>query len=503
MMINDLSCPVQEGGDFFCSDLPTRPRPEAGPILVAGASGYVGGRLASELSVRGYRVKAMVRGGAVPQAPLGPKAETVVAEATDGDSLKKALTGVDTAFYLIHSLHHCPKGEADRDRQTAEIFRWAAQETGVRRIIYLGGLGEVRCPSSPHLSARSAVAEELRRGSVPVTVLRAGLIIGSGSAAYEIVSGLVKRLPVVFIPPWANNPVQPIGIRDTVKYLVGALEVEETAGGDYELGGPEVLTFEQMLRITAEILRTRTLFVPFFFSSIPLFSYPLSLLTPVPNAISRCLLEGLRGDLTVHDPAIRRLIPFEPLSFKETLLRAMTREEQDRVHTRWSDAYPPAHALAIKLAELKGETTYRARYSLPTEKEAESLFRSLCRLGGKEGWFHANWMWRLRGFVDRVFLGVGLVRGRKSPTQLSVNDVVDFWRVEDLRVPERLLLRAEMKLPGKAWLEFRIEEEKGRRLSVTAYYDTHTFWGRLYWYLFLPFHHFLFTNLLKEIERRS
>lgn len=474
-----------------------------GPILVAGASGYIGGRLTTELSARGYQVRAMVRGKVDP-ASWGPQVETVVAEALDPDSLKKAMAGIDTAYYLIHSLHLCPKEGAVRELQTARVFQRVAENQGVRRIIYLGGLGEVRNPRSPLLSGRMAVAEGLRQGAVPVTILRAGLIIGSGSAAYEILSGLVKRLPLVFIPPWARNPVQPIGIRDTVKYLVGALEAEETTGKDYELGGPEVLTFEGMLKTASKVFQTRTLFAPFFFSSIPLFTYPLSLLTPVPHAISRCLLEGLQGNLTVRDAAIRRIIPFQPLSFKETLIRAMTREEQDRVHTRWSDAYPPAHALAIKLAELKGETTYQARYELSSEKEAESLFRSLCRIGGKEGWFHGNWMWRLRGFVDRVFLGVGLVRGRKSPTHLSVNDVVDFWRVEDLKAPERLLLRAEMKLPGRAWLEFRIQEEgKGRRVSVTAYYDTQTLWGRLYWYLFLPFHHFLFTRLLQAIEKKS
>ena len=234
------------------------------------------------------------------------------------------------------------------------------------------------------------------------------------------------------------------------------------------------------------------------------YTYPVSLLTPVPNTITRYLLEGLKNEVIVQDDSIKKLIPFEPISYQEAIIRAMSREEQDRVHTRWSDAYPPAHVLALKLHELHGQVTYGTRYSLLTPKGSTALFRSISRIGGKEGWFHGNWLWRIRGMLDRILLGVGSIRGRKSHTYLEINDVVDFWRVEDLKQAERLLLRAEMKLPGKAWLEFHIREEEGqRRLSVVAYYDTHTLWGRVYWYIFLPFHHFLFKNLLKAIEKRS
>lgn len=503
-MIPYLESPVQDSQEFFCFDLPTKPRPGTGKILVTGASGYIGGRLVSELLARGYQVRVMVRGAPASNRNLWPDAEMVIAEATDPVHLRLALEEIDMAYYLIHSLHLCPKDTPSSDLKAATAFRTVAEEKQIKRIIYLGGLGDIRNPFSPHLEGRMEIAKELRRGTIPVTVLRAAFIIGSGSASYEIISHLVKKLPIIFIPPWAKNRLQPIGIRDVIKYLVGSLEVPETAGRDFELGGQDILTFDQMLRILAEVLNINTLFIPFFFSYLPLYTYPLSLLTPVPNTITQCLMEGLKREVVIQNDSIKGLVPFEPISYKEAIIRAMSREEQDRVHTRWSDAYPPAHVLAVKLHELHGQVAYGARYSLLTPKGSAALFRSISRIGGREGWFHGNWMWRIRGMLDRILLGVGSIRGRKSHTYLEINDVVDFWRVEDLKQAERLLLRAEMKLPGMAWLEFHIREEEGqRRLSVVAYYDTHTLFGRIYWYLFLPFHHFLFKNLLKEIEKRS
>ena len=201
---------------------------------------------------------------------------------------------------------------------------------------------------------------------------------------------------------------------------------------------------------------------------------------------------------------IKKVLPFETKSYKEATLRALSREEQDRVYTRWSDAYPPAHEIAIKLHELGETPTYASSYSLYTRKSAASVFQSICRIGGKEGWFNSNWMWRFRGMMDRIFMGVGTSRGRKSSSNLEVNDVIDFWRVEDYRLNKRLLLRAEMKLPGRAWLEFRIDQEDlGNRLFVNAYYQTRSIIGKIYWYMFLPFHVFIFQDLIRGIEKRS
>jgi uncharacterized protein YbjT (DUF2867 family) len=506
-MIDDDRAAVTEAAteeSLLCRDLPTKSDPGVGPILVTGARGYIGGRLVPELLARGYRVRRMVRGHSQPFRDARPGAEDVIADALDPASLRRALEGIDVAYYLIHSMQLGPSEFAEADAKAAENFRLAAELAGVRRIIYLGGLGDARSELSTHLRSRMEVARELQAGPVPVTILRAAIIIGSGSASYEIIKNLVVRLPVILVPRWARTLCQPVSIRDVVKYLVGALEAPATAGGTYDIGGNEVMTYREMMETVASVLHRRRLFVPFPLASLRMFAYAAGLLTPVPAPITISLLGGLKNDVICENDEIRRLIPFETISFREALARALTREEQDRVHTRWSDAYPPAHELAITLAEIEDLPKYSAHYSMATDRDAPSLFASICRIGGKEGWFHGNWMWRLRGELDRIIMGVGTGRGRKRSGELQEQDVVDFWRVERLRAGRRLLLRAEMKLPGKAWLEFTIEPEgSGNRLSITAWYRTRSLFGKLYWYAFLPFHEFIFRGLLRQIEERS
>jgi uncharacterized protein YbjT (DUF2867 family) len=445
----------------------------------------------------------MVRGSARSFQDHWPGAEVVEAEALDRESLERALAGVEVAYYLIHSLLLGPKRFAAADVEAAVNFRRAAEAQGVKRIIYLGGLGDLRASRSPHLQSRMRVARELS-GGPPVTILRAAIIIGSGSASYEIIRHLVGRLPLILIPPWAKNRCQPIAVRDVIKYLVGALETPETAGRSFDIGGPDVMSYEVMLRTFADIIRSRVIFLNAPVSSIGVFSYLASLITPVPAPITRALMEGLRDEVVVRDDAALDLVSFSRLDFREAVLRALTREEQDKVYTRWSNAYPPLHHLALRLHELADGPTYTATHSLVSDKSAAALFKSVSRVGGKSGWFHNNWMWRMRGAVDRVLAGVGTARGRRSQSSLTVDDVVDFWRVEDIQPDRRLLLRAEMILPGRAWLEFTIKEENGqRRLAVTASFQTRSRFGRLYWYAFLPFHHSIFQGLIEQIEKRA
>jgi len=490
--------------ELFCNELSSQPVPSIGTVLVTGAMGYVGGRLAPELQARGYRIRLFVRA-----APVGEDrwhgAEVVVGDAADRAALDNALRGIHTAYYLMHSMLLGSKDLVAREAANARNFREMAEKNGVQRIIYLGGLGDVRTFLSSHLQSRMLVAKELQSSTaVATTVLRAAIIIGSGSASYEIIHHLVKRLPVILLPHWTRTRCQPISIRDIIRYLVGSLEVAETAGGSFDIGGTDVLTYGAMMRTLANILGKRRLFLRPLFSSVRFYSYFTGLLIPVPAPIVRCLMESLRNDVVCEDNRIREILPFTPLSYRESIVEAMSREEQDAVHTRWSDSYPPAHEFAIKLHELKEAPRYSRAYSLLTDKKSTALFRSICRIGGKEGWFHVNWMWRLRGMLDSMLMGVGAARGRRSSSTLRVNDVIDFWRVEALAPDRRLLLRAEMKLPGRAWLEFRIDpEDKKNRLSVQAYYDTRTWLGRIYWYTFQPFHWYIFEKLLIQIEKRS
>ncbi len=489
---------------YYCHDLPTLPDPSIGKVLVSGASGYIGGRLVPELLIRGYQVRLMVRAASPEYDEQWPGAEVVVGDSLDMESLKRAMDGIDTAYYLIHSLLMGPKKFTETEQLSAANFRKAAEEKGVKRIIYLGGLGDVRTELSPHLHSRFKVGEELKKGKVPVTILRAALIIGSGSSSYEIIKYMVRFFPVMFIPWWLCTKCQPISVRDVVKYLVGALENQEFSGRSFDIGGTQILSYQKMLSNVAKLHKLNRIFIPFPFLNMGFYSYVTSLITPVPAPITRCLMEGLKNDVVCQNNDILDILPFKRMSFEESIVYAMNRDEQDRIYTRWSNAYPPAHELAIKLHELGDTPLYTTMYSLKTTKKASALFRSICRVGGKEGWFSNNWMWYLRGLIDRISLGVGISRGRRSQSSLNVNDVIGFWRVEDIRPNERLLLRAEMKLPGRAWLEFTIREVEGlRELSVIPFYDTNTIFGKIYWYVFMPFHEIIFNDLIKQIEKRS
>lgn len=490
--------------DYFCNDLPTSPKPELGKILVTGGTGYIGGRLVPELINRGYTLRVMVRGDADLYHERWPEAEVVSADALNYGQLLTALEGIDVAFYLIHSLALGPKHFDSADVKAASNFSRAAKARKLKRIIYLGGLGEINEELSMHLKSRLTVADVLKKGTVPTTFLRAAIIIGSGSASYEIIEHLVRNCPVIFVPRWAKTRCQPIAIRDVIKYLVGCLETPETENKVFDIGGQDILTYEIMLKTLSDIYKIKRRFIHVPISNVKLYSYFASLLTPVQAPIVYCLMESIHCDVVCQNSAIKSYVPFEPITYKEALVRALSRIERDKVATRWTDSYPPAHELAIVLRELAEPVKHLGSYSILSDQNSKALFQSVCMIGGKKGWFNSNLLWRIRGWLDTILLGVGAHRGRRSSYDLRINDVIDFWRVEDMKKDKRLLLRAEMRLPGLAWMEYLIEPiGKKNRLTVNAYFHTKSPWGDLYWYIFLPFHAFIFSDLVKQIEKRS
>jgi uncharacterized protein YbjT (DUF2867 family) len=489
---------------LFCKDLPTSPNPDKGLILVTGATGYIGGRLVPELLARKYRVRVMVRSFSPDYVMRWPGSEVVEADALNLEELIIALKGVDTAYYLIHSLLLGQKKFEKTDIQATLNFRIAAENQKIKSIIYLGGLGDINTQLSPHLKNRTLVGEKLSQGPIPVTILRAGMIIGSGSASYEILSNLVKNSPIFFIPKWARTKSQPIALRDVIKYLVGVLELDETKGREFDIGGTSILTYDEKLVKLSQLLGKKRLFFPALITTPGLYGYLASLLTPVPGPITKVLVRGCKNEVVCQNDDIRELIKFEPLSFEEALKKVLLREQKDDITSRWSDSFPHSLKAPLKLTQINPLPKYNSTYCLLTHKQPSELFKSFCGIGGKRGWFHSNWMWRLRGMIDRLFLGVGSSRGRRSYSELRVNDSVDFFRVENIIKDKLLLLRAEMMLPGKAWLEFIIDTNEGlNKLTITAYFQSKGFWGYLYWYFFLPFHFYLFKKLIRKIEDKS
>ncbi len=486
----------------YCKDLPTVPNPGIGVVLVIGATGYIGGRLVPELIGRGYKVRVVVRAYSAEYPDRWPGAELIVVDATKTDQLKKALDNVSVAYYLIHSMMVAKKRFMSSEERIVRNFREVAEEMEVRRIIYLGTQGIEGVELKGRYKNRIKVGEILMQGKVPVTILRTPLTIGSGSASFEILNHLVNKYPVLFVPAWINKQCRPIGIRDLIKFLVGVLEIQDTSGNIYHIGGKEVLSYREMLKIMAGVLNKRRLLLPSPITSIRVHSYFISLLTPVPAQISAYILRGIGNEVVMNEATIYKYLDFDTIPFKEALQRALSHEQQDTITTRWSDAYPPAHELSVKLTELSEKPKYLSKNSILTEKGAPDIFQSICQIGGNHGWFNTNWLWRMRGLIDRVFLGVGTLRGRRSVSTLRVNDVIDFWRVEDMISDKKLLLRAEMILPGKAWLEFQIEQVASQnKITVIAYFQPKGLLGKLYWYSFLPFHYFIFKDLLKQLSK--
>ena len=470
-------------------------------ILVIGASGYIGGRLVPVLTSLGHEL-VLVSRDARPLAGRFPEAKVVAADLLEPSSLGPALEGVEVAYYLAHSMGSGERGFADRDRQAAANFASAASKAGVRRIMYLGGLGDDAANLSPHLASRQQTGRELANHGVPVTEFRAAIIIGSGSASFEILRHLTERLPIMITPRWVGTRCQPIGIGDALDYLVGALEHPEITGV-VEIGGPDILSYGDMMRTYARVRGLRRLMIPVPVLTPRLSSYWVSLVTPVPAGIARPLIEGLRNEVIVRDPRPAAAFGLEPASYETALRGAIDRTDRHAGVSTWFDSLdaPGRQELPI-LSSREGMIIERRRQVVPVP--ADRLFAEVERLGGRGGWPYANLLWRIRGFLDRVVGGVGMRLGRRSPTELRVGDALDFWRVEAVERPTLLRLRAEMRVPGRAWLQYEVTETaRGSRLEQTAFFEPKGLPGLAYWYVLYPIHGFIFRGMVRRLARRA
>jgi uncharacterized protein YbjT (DUF2867 family) len=475
-------------------------------ILVTGATGYIGGRLVPRLLEEGFRVRVVVRDPYRLQGrPWIDRVEVVQGDVRQPTTLPRALEGVSSAYYLVHSMG----SQADfqeEDYRAARFFGQAAKECGVKRIVYLGGLGDPASNLSPHLRSRQRTGDALRAAGVPVTELRAAVIVGSGSLSFEMVRYLTERIPLMVCPRWVFTRIQPVAIQDVLAYLVQSLSVPETAGETIEIGGADVLTYGEMMMEYARIRRLRRVMIAVPVLTPHLSSYWVHWMTPIPAGIARPLIEGLRNEVIVRNPSARKFFPgIHPVGYHAAVQLALETLEKGEVETIWSDALTSSlgSVPAVSLTQEQGMIIERRE--LQVAAPSGKIYQVFTGLGGKRGWLMMDVAWRLRGALDRLLGGVGFRRGRRHPQEIRVGDAVDFWRVEAVEPGRLLRLRAEMKVPGRAWLQFETHPHPDGQASLvqTAYFAPRGLSGLLYWYLLYPLHAVIFSGMVKRIALES
>lgn len=468
-------------------------------ILLTGANGYIGRLLKRELlKDSDINLRLMVRNPKTQSMETRQMCEVVAGNTFDIESLKNALKGVDTAYYLIHSL--ASRNFKELDKTSAQNFLDAAVECGVKRIIYLGGLG-VKADASEHLLSRIETGEILssRPDKIQCIWFRAGVIIGSGSASFEIIRNLSQKLPIMITPKWVSTKAQPIGVYDVIRYLHDATDLEIRENIMIDIGS-EAMRYGDMMLKTAKCMGLKRRIIPVPVLTPNLSSYWLMFFTPVPFKVAKSLIEGLSSEVTLQNNHARKYFDFEPVGFEEAVNIALHEIETNQVYSRWSNAGDGdvwehdhqndiANALFLdrKVMDISG---------IPKE----NVYVAFTSIGGENGWFKFDWLWEIRGFADKLFGGFGVNRGRRSHCDLRIGDCLDFWKVADLNENERLLLFAEMKVPGKAWLEFKIE---GDQLIQSAYFYPKGLLGRIYWYMMVPTHYFIFKDMITQIVRKA
>ena len=467
-------------------------------VLVFGASGYIGTNLVERLMQSQRPLRACGRKLEVLQGRGWDDVELAQADALKPETLPPVLTDVDVAYYLVHSMAAGP-GFAHLDRQAATNFRRAAAQVGVRRIIYLGGLVPPH-PVSEHLRSRYETGECLRAGKVPVTEIRAGMIVGPGSAAFEVIRDLVNHLPLMLTPRWVRSRSSPIALENLIEYLLRVPYINQTAGNAYDVAGPEVLTYEEIMRQYGEIVGRHPVIISVPVLSPRLSSYWLRLVTSVPTSIARALIEGLRQDVIADDTRIRELIPLPLLTFREAVYSTLDLESRQRVTARWVEGsfvcrnYHPEYSFYAK----------RVSGSAVSTAPAAVLWRQITAFGGEHGYYYLNSLWNVRRAIDWLLGGPGYRRRRRHPVEVRVGDVIDAWRVIAVEPETRLTLLMEMKAPGAGVLEFELKSAgRGHRISATAYFHPAGIWGLLYWYALAPVHWLIFRGMTRAIVLRA
>jgi uncharacterized protein YbjT (DUF2867 family) len=466
-------------------------------ILLTGATGYVGGRLLRALERDGRRVRCLARHPDALIRRVAPSTEVVQGDVQDFSSMHAAMEGVHTAFYLVHSMSSKKSFEKE-DRRSATAFGAAAHQAGVKRIVYLGGLGQGEGLSA-HLRSRQEVGRILRESGAPTIEFRASIILGSGSFSFEMIRALVERLPVMITPRWVKTPTQPIAIEDVIAYLLHAITLGADESRVFEIGGSDRVSYQDLLREYARQRGLKRLMISVPVLSPRLSSLWLGLVTPVFARVGRELVDGLRNETVVRNDAALRVFPIHPRGFRESLERALANEDRDFAETRWSDAFS-----SIGPERKWGGVQFGRRFvdsrTVRVPYQPDAAFRPVERLGGATGWYFANWIWSLRGLIDLAIGGVGMRRGRRDSEHVLPGDTIDCWRVEAVEPGRLLRLVSEMRLPGRAWLQFELEpDDSGTLLRQTAIFDPLGLLGGLYWYIAYPAHQLVFQGMLRGI----
>jgi len=473
-------------------------------ILVTGPDGYIGGRLVMRLLLKGYKVRCLTRHpGHLSGLPWAGSVEIFKGDVYNNEGLEAALAGTDAAYYLVHSMADVP-GFEKMEEVSALNFAKAAAASGCGRVVYLGGLGKDEERLSRHLISRHRVGEVLRSFGPPVTEFRAAIIVGSGSVSFEMIRYLVERMPVILTSRLLQARCQPLAVRDALAYLAGCLEKPETAGRTIEIGGATSHSYEEMLRIYAGIRGLKRRFLNLRYGSVGFGGTIVGLITPVPRRLARPLLESLACDVTCSTSAAAELFPeIKPLDYATAVKYALIRVGEDAVETSWTAAYTPSYAKPYTFEDREG--LIRHAHVLRIGASAEAVFGVFTGIGGRRGWFYAQWLWALKAFQDRLCGGIGMRLGRRHPDIVRQGEVLDFWRVERVVEGRMLLLRAEMRLPGKGWLQFAAVpgEDGASTFRLTAYFEPHGLFGNLYWYALYPAHLVIFRGLALEVKRRA